>query len=192
MCETQVGQLQQRDGRVRTVGHGQAYGGGPIGVRTGQRDRLFGEQLRGRAREVVRVQKVPGTHPEDGRLGVPGRRVPGRLPRTVSELSVQVPLVRLRRHRRIRVQAQSSFQGHVVRHTGKRGKKNHLITIAKYKSRYTAIDILHDTTASVAVSEISIEKNFNVSPERISYVHTAQQLTVAEHFSVLSEIYIRI
>lgn len=103
---------------MRTLRHGQVDGGRPRGVRTGQRDRLFGEQLRGRTGEAVRVQKIPGSHTEDRRLGVPGRRIPGRLPGTVPQLTVPVPLVRLRRHRRVRVPTQPSFPGHTGRYTG--------------------------------------------------------------------------
>lgn len=103
---------------MRTVGHGQADGGGTRGIRTGGRDRLSGKQLRGRTRQTVRVQEIPGPHPENRRLCVPGRQLAGRLPGTVSQLALQMSLVRLRRHRRVRVQAQSSFQGHAGRHTG--------------------------------------------------------------------------
>lgn len=89
---------------MRDVGHGPADGGRPRGVRAGRRRGLSGEQLRGRAGQAVRVQEVPGAHPEDRRLRVPGRRFAGRLPGALPELAVPVPLVRLRRHRRKRVQ----------------------------------------------------------------------------------------
>lgn len=114
----QVCELQQQHGRVRTFGHGQVDGCRPGSVRTGQRVGLLGEQLRGRADKIVRIQKVPGPHPEDRGFRVPGRQFARRLPWTVPQLAVQVPLVRLRRHRRIRLPAQPSLQSHTGRHTG--------------------------------------------------------------------------
>lgn len=62
---------------MRVVRHGQANGGGPRAVRASRRCRLPGEQLRGRAGQTVRVQEVPGPHPEDGGFRVPGRWVAG-------------------------------------------------------------------------------------------------------------------
>lgn len=69
----QVIELQQRNGRVRTLGHGQADGSGPRSVRAGCRIRLSGEQLRGRTGEIVRIQEIPGTHTQNRRLRIPGR-----------------------------------------------------------------------------------------------------------------------
>lgn len=103
---------------MRTIGHGQTDGGGSGRIRTGQLGGLLGEQLRGRTGQVVRIQEIPGTHTEDRRLRLPGRQFAGRLPGTVPQLAVQMSLVRLRRHRRIRVQTQPSFKSHIGRHTG--------------------------------------------------------------------------
>lgn len=114
----QVGKLQQRYGGMRHVRHGQADSGRTGGIRTGRRHGLLGEQLRGRASQAVRVQKVSGPHTEDRRFRVPGRRFPGRLSGAVSQLAVQMSLVRLRRHRRARVPAQPSLQGHVGGYPG--------------------------------------------------------------------------
>lgn len=125
----QVGQLQQRHGRLRDVGHGQTDGGRPGSVRAGQRDRLLGKQLRRRARQTMRVQEVSRPHTENRRFRVSGRQFFGRLPGAVPQFAVQVSFVRLRRHWRIRMQTQSSLQGHVSRHTGKRKKLPILVRI---------------------------------------------------------------
>lgn len=103
---------------MRAFRHGSANSGGSRTVRAGRRRRLPREQLRRRAGQTVRIQKVPGPHFEDGRFRVPRCRVAGRLPRAVPELAISMPFVRLRRHWRVRVPPQSPFPCHVGRHTG--------------------------------------------------------------------------
>lgn len=92
----QVGQLQQRVGRVRDVRHGPTDGGRVRQLRAGDGLRLPREQLRGGAGQAVRVQEAAGSHPQDRRQRVPGGGLGRGVSRPLPQLSVPLPQLRLR------------------------------------------------------------------------------------------------
>lgn len=92
----QVGQLQQRVGRVRDVRHGPTDGGGVGQLRAGDGLRLPREQLRRGAGQAVRVQEATGSHPQDRRQRVPGGRLGRGVSRPLPQLSVPLSQLRLR------------------------------------------------------------------------------------------------
>lgn len=127
----QIGQLQQRHGRMRHVGYGQADCGRIRRFRSGRsacrrsgrrrttRPRVPGEQLRRGTGQALRIQKDTRKDPEDGRLRLSGGGIRGRVQGAVSQFAFQVPLFRLRRYRRERLQAVTPLEGHLSRYPGR-------------------------------------------------------------------------
>lgn len=89
------------------------------------RRRLPGEQLCRGASASVRVPSSSGQSAQDRRLRVPGRSHCRRMQRAVPHISVQVPFLRLRRHRRDGLSSQSPLTRHSHRYTGKRDYHTH-------------------------------------------------------------------
>lgn len=84
-----------------------------------RRNRLHRKQLRRRTHQALRIQETERQDSEDGGFRLPRRRIGRRVQRAVPELSLQMPLIRLRRHRRDGLQIEPSLQSHLDRHSSK-------------------------------------------------------------------------
>lgn len=130
----QVGQLQQRVGRVRDVRHGPTDGGRVRQLWAGDGLRLPREQLRRGAGQAVRVQEAAGSHPQDRRQRVPGGGLGRGVSRPLPQLSVPLSQLRLRWHWRAGVSSEPPLARHARRHTGEHinySKSGSLVTIIR-------------------------------------------------------------